>query len=74
MALLEGRSCDIFGTKKNVDSVNVTIRGGAPWITSDTEAILDRTVDLSPRAPARLIKFVERGPAKPRGKQEEVAT
>ena len=56
------RDCDVYGTTKEIRRFTVEITD----IESDPITILSGyEVDLSPRALARLRKFIERGVTKP---------
>lgn len=59
MATKEVRVCDVFGTHKDVNAVKVLVCNG------DDEVLLERSVDLSPRAVERLLKKVAQGTTSP---------
>lgn len=62
MAQLTKTVCDVFGTSKDIQAVSVKIRIGST--PDDWNAVVDLpglAADLSPRAVARLKRFIERG-------------
>lgn len=60
MAVREVRSCDVYGTRKDVQSYQIVIeRLNA---SEGEEALVSSyTIDLCPRALTRLLRFVDRG-------------
>ncbi len=57
MAQVTKTVCDVFGTCKDVQRIQVTLT----ILASDEHAGAPDVADLSPRAQARLERFIERG-------------
>lgn len=68
MALVEKRECDVFGTMKGVITHRVHIEASRceedGYVT-----LIDETVDLSPLAAARLLRWVQRGTTPPKAQK-----
>ncbi len=64
MATKEVTVCDVFGTTKDVVSCEIEIRN----MSNPNVAPRKWTVDLSPRARERLIKFIGRAATPPKRK------
>ena len=69
MATKEMRVCDVYGTVKGVERVLVRIE--YPEKNPGTKELIDYAVDLSPRAQDRLIRFIRRAIAPPKGTKTE---
>lgn len=63
MATTQVRTCDVFGTTKEVARFTVKVLQLDPEIAEP--AVFDKQLDLSPRGVARLKKFIERGCTSP---------
>jgi len=64
MAEVTIKQCDVYGSPK-ADSYRVTVTTRQGDGEPDTD-IIKKEVDLSPRALARLEKFIEKGVTPPR--------
>ena len=58
MAVVEIRTCDVYGVRSNVRPFRLSLTGTADDGTAVD--ILDRTVDLCPQASDRLVRAIER--------------
>ena len=65
MAEVTRKVCDIYGVPNQVYPVRVCIECEVPL------PVLDKTVDMCPKAMERLKKYVERGLTPPKGKKGE---
>lgn len=64
--------CDIYDTPRDVQEVKVTITPKEAYGMADEQLKAQEwTAFLSRRAYRRLVKFIERGLAPPKGRQEE---
>ena len=65
MAIIERRVCDVFQTDRNIAPVRVHLATVDPADNTVEHELMERVVDLCPRAIKRLRKCIERGCAPP---------
>ncbi len=70
MATVTKKQCDVFGTLNNVRSFRIKVLE-ASEDSDGYVAMRSFDVDMSPRALARLVKFIDRGTTPPSKKKSD---
>lgn len=70
MATQTYKICDVFGTWKDVREVTISVTEIGMVENGEPKTILNKAVDLSPRALERLLKKVETGTTPPKKRSD----